>query len=121
VKTKRKNEETGLVQLRSYPAPWQGELVLVCTKCTKKLKRRKDGGLNVRKWLKKRSKKSGNGLELRVIGVNCVKMCPKDGITIATQKQLGREPAEVSIVYSEGDLEALYAQLSASPTDDAAY
>jgi hypothetical protein len=48
-------------------------------------------------------------------------MCPKDGITIATQKQLGREPAEVSIVYSEGDLEALYAQLSASPTDDAAY
>lgn len=105
--------ETEETNLRSYPAPWKGELLLVCTKCTKKLKKQKSGFANVKKWFKKRAKRAENGPELRVIGVNCVKMCPKNGITIATQQQLGREPAEVSIIRSEEDLEALYRQLSA--------
>ena len=100
------------VHLRSYTAPWKGELLLVCTKCTKKLKKHDSPFANVRKWFKKRAKQDENGQIVRVIGVNCVKMCPKGGVTVATQQQLGREPAEVSIVRSESDLEALYADLS---------
>ncbi len=100
-------------QLRSYPAPWKGELVLVCTKCMKKQKKQESPFANIRKWLKERVKAAENGPKLRVISVKCVKMCPKDGITIATQQQLGRRPADVSIIRSEADLELLYAQLSA--------
>ncbi len=105
-------KEKDKASLRSYPAPWKGELVLVCSKCTKKLKH-KQGALNVRKWLRTRRNKDENAPQLRVIGVNCVKMCPKGGITVATQHQLGQTPPEVSIIRSSADLEALYQQLSA--------
>ncbi len=99
--------------LRSYPAPWKGELLLYCTKCTKKLKKSKNGGLNVRKWMKARARKEDHLPKPRVLGIPCVKMCPKGAITVATQDQLGRSPAEVSIVRSEADLEVLYELLSA--------
>jgi hypothetical protein len=84
----------------------------VCTKCTKKLKKHDSPFANVRKWFKKRTKHAEGGPAIRVIGVNCVKMCPKGAITVATQQQLGSNPAQVSIVRSEADLEALYASLS---------
>jgi predicted metal-binding protein len=111
----RNKEQAELVQLRNYPAPWKGELLLVCTKCTKKLKKHDSPFANIRKWFKKRGKQADDGLTVRVIGVNCVKMCPKGGITVATQQQLGQSPAQVSIVRSEADLEALYANLSGNP------
>ena len=104
-----------VIQLRNYAAPWKGELLLVCTKCTKKLKKRDSPFANVRKWFKKRAKHADDGVTVRVIGVNCVKMCPKGGITVATQQQLGHSPAQVSIIRSEADLEALYANLSGNP------
>ena len=114
--SKKKNKEQAkLVQLRNYPAPWKGELVLVCTKCTKKLKKHDSRFANVRKWFKKRAKLAEDAPTIRVIGVNCVKMCPKGGVTVATQQQLGHEPAQVSIIRSEADLEALYSSLSGRP------
>ncbi len=108
---KNKIESSELVQLRSYPAPWKGELLLVCTKCTKKLKNNSVVA-NVRKWLKHRAKQSESGQKMRVIGISCIKMCPKGGVTVSTQQQLGHEPAQVSIIRSEVDLEALYRQMS---------
>ena len=115
IKIKEPSEHTNLVQLRAYSAPWKGELLLVCTKCTKKLKKHDSPFGNIRKWFKWRSKHAENGPNVRVIGVNCVKMCPKGGVTVATQQQLGQRPPQVSIIWSEADLEALYASLSGNP------
>ena len=39
-------------------------------------------------------------------------MCPKGGVTIARQHQLGDEGGEVSILRTEADLEGLYALIS---------
>lgn len=99
-------------QLRSYPAPWKGELLLYCTKCSRKWKKSgKKGFVDVRKGLKKRSKASEEGPKLRMIGVGCVKMCPKNAVTVTTREQLGSTPATVSIIHNEADLDALYARL----------
>jgi len=107
-----KKSDAASVQLKSYPAPWKGQLVLVCSKCTRKLKHHGDGSLNVKRWLKTRQKESKTGNKLKILAIKCVKMCPKNGVTIATQQQLSRKPAEVSIIRSEADLEMLYQQLS---------
>src|ERR1700760_2424858 len=65
------NEETSVAgeNLRAYPAPWKGELVLACRKCQKKQKA--EGGqknlARIGKRLGKMAKRSG--LELHVVDV----------------------------------------------------
>lgn len=95
--------------LRSYPGPWEGQIVLACRKCQKKLKHsgKKDGIAKLSKELKKRGRREG--VALRVIGVSCLKMCPKGGVTVCTQRQLGR--GECSIVRTKADVDALAGQL----------
>jgi hypothetical protein len=92
--------------MQSYPIPWKGQLVLACGKCQKKLKR--SGGAKLSKALKKRAHQDEDGLKLRVIEVDCLKMCPKGGITVCTQGQLGRN--ECSIVRNRADVDSLYEQ-----------
>lgn len=94
--------------MRSYPAPWKGELLLVCRKCQKKLKQdgKKSGISKLSKALKKRARRDENAPRLHVIEVACLKMCPEGGITVCTQRQLGR--GECSIVRSRDDVDALY-------------
>lgn len=108
--------ETPVTPLRVYPAPWNGELVLVCNKCRKKLKKRKgaDALSNLRKWFKKRSKSDASAPEIRIVGIDCVKMCPKGGLTVSTQHQLGNASGPVSILRSEADLESFYVSICRS-------
>jgi predicted metal-binding protein len=96
--------------MQSYPIPWKGQLVLACGKCQKKLKRSKtkNGGAKLSKALKKRAKQDEDGLKLRVVEVDCLKMCPKDGVTVCTQGQLGGN--ECSIVRTQADVDSLYEQ-----------
>jgi hypothetical protein len=96
--------------MQSYRIPWRGQLVLACGKCQKKLKRskRKDKGAKLSKALKRRARQDEDGLKLRVIEVACLKMCPKGGITVCTQGQLGRN--ECSIVRTRADVDSLYEQ-----------
>jgi predicted metal-binding protein len=93
-------------KIRSYRAPWKGQLLLVCRKCQKKLKKNK-----LAKRLKKRARHGDGGTRLHVLQVPCLKMCPKGGITVCTQTQLAR--GECSIVRSKEDVEAL---LETSPS-----
>ena len=62
--------------------------MLACGKCQKKLKRSK--GAKLSKALKRRGPRDREGLKLRVVEVACLKMCPKGGITVCTQGQIGR-------------------------------
>jgi hypothetical protein len=96
--------------LRSYKAPWRGELILACSKCQKKLRKQKGLKIfaNLKKWFKTRSKSDVDAPEVKVVGIGCVKMCPKGGITIARQQQLCEAGGEVSIIRSEADLDGLY-------------
>jgi predicted metal-binding protein len=95
--------------LKSYPAPWEGQVILVCRKCQKKI--RHDGKKNklgkLAKELKKRSREEGSGPRLHVIEVSCLKVCPKGGVTVCPPKQLARN--EFSIVRSPADVNALLA------------
>jgi predicted metal-binding protein len=97
-------------EMRSYPGAWKGELVLVCRKCQKRLKH--SGGTKqlgkMSKTLKKRALRQGHGLELKAVGVSCLKMCPKGGVTVCTGAQLARH--ECSILRSIADVDALIDQ-----------
>ena len=96
--------------LQAYPIPWGGQVVLACRKCQKKLKR-SDGVAKLSKALKKRARRDEDGLKLRVIEVSCLKMCPKGGVTVCTQAQLGRN--ECSIVRNRADVDSLYQKCKA--------
>lgn len=104
--------------VRSYPAPWKGELLLACRKCQKKLKHEgeKNGISKLSKALKKRARHDENAPRLHVLDVPCLKMCPEGGITVCTRRQLAR--GECSIVRSLDDVDALYQQYHGLTLDD---
>jgi predicted metal-binding protein len=99
--------------LRTYRAPWRGQLVLVCRKCQKKLKHsgKKNGLAKLNKTLKKRARKDEDGPALHVVDVSCLKLCPKGGVTVCTERQLGRR--QCSILYTNTDVDALLEQSKA--------
>jgi predicted metal-binding protein len=109
-------EIDSLEEVRSYRAPWKGQLVLVCRKCQGKLKHsgKKSGLAKLAKSLKKRSRRDESGLKLHVIQVPCLKMCPKGAVTVCTQGQLAR--GECSIVRTAEDVEALLSSAQHSIT-----
>ncbi|HEY0760203.1 MAG TPA: hypothetical protein VGD59_13205 [Acidisarcina sp.] len=99
--------------LRSYPAPWTGQILLACGKCRRKLRRRAGDKavLKLKKILKRLARRDDDGLRLRVVEVSCLKMCPRGGVTVCTQAQLG--VGECSILRDRADVEALYVRARA--------
>jgi predicted metal-binding protein len=97
--------------VRSFRVPWKGQLVLVCRKCQKKLKRggKRNGIAKLGKALKRRARNEADGLKLHVIEVPCLKLCPKGGVTVCTQRQLGL--GECSIVRTGADVDALVEEM----------
>jgi hypothetical protein len=97
-------------RIRAYPAPWKGQLVMVCRKCQGKLKHggKKNGLAKLNKVLKKRGRRDEDGPRLHVVDVSCLKMCPKDGVTVCTEHQL--EDGECSIMRTKADVDALILQ-----------
>jgi predicted metal-binding protein len=96
--------------VRTYPAPWKGQLVMVCRKCQNKLKHegKKNGLAKLKKTLKKRARRDEDGLRLYIVDVSCLNLCPKGGVTVCTQQQLENE--ECSIVRTSADVNALLMQ-----------
>ena len=91
--------------LKSYPASWQGELILACRKCQKKLKSSKDlPGLAKLKKTIKRHNKQHPERQLHVINVPCMDLCPKDGVTVCCPE---RDSNRLSILRSLNDIERL--------------
>ena len=96
--------------LRKYRTPWKGQLVLACRKCQKKLKHEgKQSRLaKLSKTLKKLARRDVAGPALHIVDVSCLKLCPKGGVTVCTEEQLGRN--ECSIVRNKSDLLQLLEQ-----------
>jgi len=102
--------------LRHYRAPWKGQLVLACAKCQKRL-RRHEGNSKLQKF-RKVLQAAAEPARVRVLDVPCLKLCPKRGVAVCTQEQIGR--GECSIVWTEEDVEQLAreCQRAAKATSD---
>jgi hypothetical protein len=97
--------------LREYRVPWDGPLLLACSECGRKLKGCGADFIRPKKWLKKRRKHDPSTVDVKVIGVSCLKVCPKGGVTMLAQRQMVSVPARMVIVSSDGELESLYRQM----------
>jgi predicted metal-binding protein len=91
---------------KTYPAPWQCQLILACRKCQKKLK--EDHDLHALARLKKTIKlhnKEHPGQALHVINVPCMDLCPKDGVTVCIPAS---DPNRLMILRSVEDIERMH-------------
>ncbi|MGC2660357.1 MAG: hypothetical protein WA324_20585 [Bryobacteraceae bacterium] len=92
--------------IKSYPPTWQGDLLLACRKCQKKLK----GEPRLRALAKlkktiKRHNKQHPGAPLHLISVPCMDLCPKGAVTICLP---ATRPAMLSLLRNEGEVDELY-------------
>jgi predicted metal-binding protein len=101
--------QTAEVVLRSYNLPLKGQLLLACGKCQRKLQQGENHKLSsLKKLLKRQAKQDPVSLRLHVLKVPCLKLCPKNGVTVCTPAQVARHAC--SIVRSVDDVTALYEQ-----------
>lgn len=93
------DESRGLT--RAKPS-WDGELVLVCRRCQKDLRRGVDGrGTKLSDWLPGALKRAGAGGACTVIECGCFDLCPKRGVALM---RLGEaNSAKPLRVYREGE------------------
>jgi hypothetical protein len=99
--------------VRRFAPTWKGELVLACKKCQRKLRKHHgDPALaRIRRWFRARGKRDPLGPAAFVINVPCMKLCPKNAVTLFPVRQLAADPPGISMARSEADLERLYASL----------
>lgn len=82
--------------MKSARSQW-GEVVLICRKCSKKLGGGfgADGDKSLSKVLRKRLRLAkGRRARVGVVEVDCLKLCPKDAVTVV----LGGEPGMMRVV-----------------------
>jgi hypothetical protein len=91
--------------LRTYPASWEGQLVLACRKCQKKLKGDPDLRTlaKLKKTVKRYNREHPDRL-LHVINVSWMDLCPKDAVTVCCP---ARDSSRLSILRSKEDLDRL--------------
>ena len=92
-------------EMKSYPAPWQGKLILACRKCQKKLKKSDDLKplANLKKTIKAQNKRFPEA-PLHILNVPCMDLCPKDAVTICIPSQADNR---LRILRTEDDIQNL--------------
>jgi hypothetical protein len=83
-------------------APWS-EVVLVCAKCAAKLGRGRKGKTELRGEIRHALKARGLGKRIRVVETGCLDLCPKDGQTIATGRELAKGRLAVFGSHASGE------------------
>ena len=106
-------------RLKSFVGPWtrkNKQLLLACKKCQRKLKDDGDehGLARLKKLMKKRGKALGSAVGLVVIPTNCLKVCPRRGVAVVTQEQMGA--GRGSILRTADDLDLLIEQVQRDTT-----
>jgi hypothetical protein len=91
---------------KTYPAPWQGQLILACRKCQKKLKGSKDieALAKLKKTIKRHNRKHPDRA-LHLIPISCTGLCPKNGVTVCNP---ARDPEQLLILRRQDDVKLLY-------------
>jgi predicted metal-binding protein len=92
--------------LKTYPAAWEGQLVLACRKCQKKLNANHElpALAKLKKTVKKHNKQHPERA-IHIINVPCMDMCPKDGVTVCNP---AKQPAGLSILRGEDDIDRMF-------------
>lgn len=102
-------------EFKTYAAPWDGQVILACRKCQKKLKGHH--GLRALAKLKaavREQNRKHRERALRVINVPCMDLCPKDGVTVRNPTET---PLRLSILRRKADIERMFCKPSARKTD----
>jgi ribosomal protein L40E len=92
------------VRSQDLTPPWH-TLILVCSKCG--AARHGPDGSEIRKCLKKRL---GKPKGLRILEVDCLKLCPDDGVallSVAAKDLSGTSQTALSVVRSHAEVEEL--------------
>jgi hypothetical protein len=96
--------------LSSYPTPWEGDLILACRKCQKKLK----GNRTLRALAKlrksiERLNRQHQETPFHIVNVACMGRCPEKGVTICNTAW---RTDRLIILYGEEDIERVYGSRS---------
>jgi hypothetical protein len=96
--------------MKSYATPWNGQLILACRKCQKKLKGDPDLRplAKLKKTIKRYSTKHPDR-PLHVINVPCMNLCPKKGVTVCNPAIRSNS---LSILRSKHDIEKVFSRMS---------
>ena len=105
-------------RLKTFVGPWTRkgkQLLLACGKCQRKLKDDGDqtGLAKLRKVVKHRAKAGRLDVDFNVITTKCLKVCPRKGVAVCTQAQLGE--GRGATVRSVADVDLLLAACAADP------
>lgn len=94
--------------------PWSDALVVICSKCGKKLasKENEDPSEELKGELKSRVKEEGLKHQLRVVTSSCMDLCPKDRIAVAVIRRDGRPAVDTFSVTLETSRDALWKKIS---------
>jgi len=90
--------------------PWSEGILLVCTKCSKSispsmLKEEGNAGENLKMFLKKNLKESGDGKKIRVVTTSCLDVCMDDFQAVAYAEAAGA--TETMILHPEKERDEL--------------
>ena len=106
-------------RLRGYDAPGELQLVQVCEKCERRL--RKDGRNRdiprLKRVLQACATTSDQPIALRVLEVPCMNVCPEGGVTACTGGQATGQPARLSVIRTPDDVLKLYDSLVRSASE----
>ncbi len=93
--------------LRVIPSKFEGQVLLVCRKCQKKSGVRK-AVAGLKKSLKRLGKRDAEPVRFHVVGVGCMKLCPKGAVTVCDRAGMRTEPVGLTLVRDKDDVRALY-------------
>ena len=90
--------------------PWSEGILMVCTKCSKSistsmLKEEGNAGENLKMFLKKSLKDSGDGKKIRVVTSSCLDVCIDDTQAVTYAENAGA--VETMVLHPEKDRDEL--------------
>ena len=73
--------------VESAEIPWSEAVVMVCTKCSRKIVGDEALADSMKKTLKHMFKENGFGKNIRTVTSSCLDICPKDRVAIAVVRR----------------------------------
>lgn len=92
-------------KVESADVPWSDAVVMICSKCSRKLVGDEALADQFKKSLKTSFKESGLGKSVRTVTSSCLDICPKDRVAIAVlRRSAGTKAVTVDAKISDAAL-----------------